>query len=77
MGLCLGLVPSYQSAFIYSPLDSSSRPLLQESNLPNLEPYLQVEHAELIKVFEKKLADDVEFLRVAAPEKAGDGSKVQ
>ena len=53
------LGPSNQSAFLYSPLDSSSGPqsvVLQEPNLPDLEPYLQVEHAELIKVFEKKLA---------------------
>ena len=71
--LCLGLglseyvnllSPSNQSAFLSSPLDSSSRPqsvVLREPNLPDLEPYLQVEHAELIKVFEKKLADDPEF----------------
>ena len=60
VGLCLGLglseyvnllSPSNQSDFLSSPLDSSSRPqsvVLQEPNLPDLEPYLQVEHAELI-----------------------------
>ena len=65
MGLCLEyanlLGPSNQSASLYSPLDSSSGPQFQEPNLPDLEPYLQVEHAELIKVFEKKLAGDPKF----------------
>ena len=87
VGLCLWLNlseyanllgPSNQSAFLYSPLDSSSGPQFQEPNLPDL---LQVEHAELIKVFRKEIGGRSRVsmlqLRAAAPEKAGDGSKVQ